>query len=102
MTAKQQFELYLGQAEKNQVKGRKVLTFVYAINRRKLAAAEIDEADLMTILQDVNLMNIERLLLNGSIETARALIVSSTFDFYDQQDKDLILNVIDNEVFTNY
>lgn len=100
MIEKQQFEIDLGTAEKNQAKGRKVLTYVYAINMSKVRSQELDQSGLLAILENVDLAKIERLLLNGSLETARAFIVNSTLPMYSQIEKNIILEVIDNEIFT--
>ncbi len=96
------FTADIGVAESNQRKGKKVLAFMYALHKKKLRDAVITEQDLQNILNDANLATIERMLLNGSIETARALIVANASNYYTQADKNLILGVIDNEVFDNY
>lgn len=69
-------------ALQNQNKGATVIARVAAINESKLAAATMSQQTFSALLQDTNVLNIERLLWNGSLVTAKALIQSTDLSAY--------------------
>lgn len=75
------------QALKNQSIGATIVATVAATNESKLAAQTMSEQTFTTLLADQNVANIERLLWNGSLVTAKSLIQSSNLSAYYTSDE---------------
>jgi len=93
---KDQFTIDKGVALKNQSKGRLVLAHIYALNMYKIRAEIFTQEQLALLLQDESLKIIERMLLNGSMETAKTLIQSDTTGYFSSDEKIEILAFIDD------
>lgn len=58
--------------------GAQIIAQVYAINEANIASGTLSQANLLAMLEDAGLAQIERLLWNGSLGSALALIQAST------------------------
>ena len=58
--------------------GAQIIAQVYALNEQNIAAGSLTAAQLTAMLSDTSLAQIERLLWNGSLATALAMIQAST------------------------
>ena len=79
---------------KNQNFGASVMAQIYSLNEEKFEAGTLNTAQFQTMLQNTTLATIERLLWNGSIKTAKALIESLDTTFFSLQEKNFILSLI--------
>ncbi len=73
--------------------GARVIAKVWAINEAK----DIDAQSFGALRADTNLQNIERLLWNGSLKTAKILIQALDEQFFNTQEKLDIIAVLDNQ-----
>ena len=69
-----------------QAVGAGVVAQVWAINQGKYAAGTLTDANLQAIVSDATLQTIERLLWNGSLEMALALINSYSSPYFSASD----------------
>lgn len=74
-------------ALQNQSVGATIIANVAALNESLLAAGTMTQATFATYLADQNVLNIERLLWNGSLVTAKALIQSTNLSAYYTADQ---------------
>lgn len=81
------------QALANQQIGALVIATVAALNEAKLAAGTMTEPQFQTMLADQNLLNIERLLWNGSLITAKNMIQLLGNTYYSSAEIQQILSV---------
>lgn len=79
---------------KNQSVGREVLAIIYAINDEKTKQGLLTQESLSAMLSDKNLQIIERLLLNGSLGSATQMIMNIPDQYFNSENKQLILNYI--------
>lgn len=79
---------------KNQITGREVLAIIYAINDERIKLGLLSQESLAALLGDKNLQIIERLLLNGSLGSATQMIMNSPDSYFNAENKQLILNYI--------
>jgi hypothetical protein len=81
---------------KAQQDGATVIAAVYAINDPKLASGAMSLSDFQAMLSDTTLQQIERLLKNGSIGTAKAMIssIASTTTYFTSDEINQILGLI--------
>lgn len=82
--------LDLGQ--KRQLLGSQIIAQVFSLNESKGLSAESFQA----MLQNTTLQNIERLLKNGSLRTAKVLIQSLDGTFFTDSEKSEIIATIDS------
>jgi hypothetical protein len=75
---------------KRQELGKKVIAAIFAINEVKELSAE----QFTAILNDTNLLKIERLLINGSLRTAKLFIQALDNTFYTNEEKQTILDML--------
>jgi hypothetical protein len=85
--AQLQLDQATNQAMINQSTGAFVVARVAAINESKLAAQTMSQQTFNALLADQNVANIERLLWNGSLITAKALIQSVNLSAYYTSDE---------------
>lgn len=88
------FELARKKGLKNQSIGREVLAIIYAINNEKTNLGLLTQESLSAMLSDKNLQIIERLLLNGSLGSATQMIMNIPDQYFNSENKQLILNYI--------
>lgn len=83
--------------------GLRMVAEIRKLNKRKLAAATMDQATFTALLQDATAAQIERALWTGSFGTAKALML--TFDsgdvFYNAGEKTALMAKID-ELIAKY
>lgn len=72
--------------------GAEIIAKVWAINESK----ELNAQQFNAILQDQTLQNIERLLWNGSLKTAKLLIQSLDNTYFSNDEKQSILDMLIN------
>ena len=71
----------------NQSKGAIIIANVSALNESKLQAGTMTQQTFTALLADQNLLNIERLLWNGSLVTAKALTQAANLSAYYTTDE---------------
>lgn len=74
-------------ALRNQSTGAMIIANVAALNESKLASGAMTPQTFTALLADQNVLNIERLLWNGSLVTAKALINSADLSAYYTSDE---------------
>lgn len=74
-------------AIQNQSMGATIIANVAALNESKLASGAMTQATFTILLADQNVLNIERLLWNGSLVTAKALIQAANLSAYYTSDE---------------
>jgi hypothetical protein len=77
----------VAQSLKNQSIGASIIANVAATNEMKLAANTMSQQTFTALLADQNVLNIERLLWNGSLVTAKALIQATDLSAYYTSDE---------------
>jgi hypothetical protein len=95
VTAEKSFAAAKSKGLKNQDIGRNVLAIIYAINDEKTKLGLLTPSILTALLQDPTLAIIERLLLNGSLGSAVSLITNIPDQFFNAENKELILDYIE-------
>lgn len=90
-TAQDQLETATAQALKNQDIGSIVVARVAAVNEQKLTNGSMTQQQFNALLADQNIANIERLLWNGSLITAKSLISALDNTYYSDEEKAGIL-----------
>ena len=78
--------------------GQKCMAFIRYINKQKLASGFITNEMWQQILSNQTLAQIERMLWAGSFGTAKALIATLNNDFYTSQEKQDLVNLINEFV----
>lgn len=78
-----------------QTVGATCVAQVYALNEAKFTAGTLTTQDFQTILADQTLLTIERLLWNGSLATAKAMIQAYTSPYFTSDDIASIVAIID-------
>lgn len=76
--------------------GATCMAQVYAINEAKLAAGTITTANFEAILADTTLQQIERMLWNGSLASALAMLNTYTSPYYTFSDIATVTAIITN------
>lgn len=92
ITIEYQKEVKIKDGLKAQDVGAKVIAKVWAINESR----NLDIPTLELMLADQNLANIERLLWNGSLKTAKILIQNLNNVFFSQDEKAEVLAIIND------
>lgn len=96
ITEEVEFQNKLNRGILAQQVGNEVIAMVYAINEMKLLNNELSTEEFQSILNDQNIQFIERLLKNGSLETAKNLIVTYSTSLFTENEKNQIISKIDN------
>lgn len=78
----------------NQGLGAQVIARVAAVNESKLAAGSMTQQQFTALLADQNMANIERLLWNGSLVTAKAMISALDNTYYSSDEISSILAML--------
>lgn len=81
---------------RNQEIGKIVLAKIYAINAKKTRMNLLSSEQLSAMLSDSTLKNVERLLLNGSLASAVSLIQAMPDQYFNAENKQMILDYINN------
>jgi hypothetical protein len=89
--AAEAMQAFMDRGEKAQAVGAKIIAAVWAMNESK----EIDAAAFSAIMADENLKQIERLLWNGSLKTAKTLIQSLGTELFSAEEKAQVIALID-------
>lgn len=82
VSAQATLEAKTSEAMNNQSLGAWVIARVAAVNESKLSAGSMTQQQFMALLADQNMANIERLLWNGSLVTAKAMISALDHTYY--------------------
>lgn len=96
VTAKLQAQHLLEKGLEAQSIGAMAVAQVYVINEQKFAAGTLSPTDFQAILADQTLAQIERLLYNGSLNTAKAMIQAYVSPYFSAQDKATVIAILDN------
>jgi hypothetical protein len=96
ITELKQFQSDEAKGLKNQEIGRIVLAKIYAINAQKTRLNLLTSEQLTAMLSDNTLKTVERLLLNGSLSSALALIQAMPDQHFNSENKQMILDYINN------
>jgi hypothetical protein len=76
--------------------GAMAVAQVYVLNEAKFAAGTLTTQDFQTILADTTLQTIERLLWNGSLATAKAMIQAYSSPYFSADDIASVVAILDN------
>jgi hypothetical protein len=87
VTAELDFEALWFKCEKRQAYGAKLVAFVFAVNQAKFEAGTLDAEKFQAFLSNSTLTLIERLLFNGSLDSAKALIQSLDTTYFSAGEK---------------
>lgn len=96
ITELKQFQADEAKGLLNQRIGQTVLAKIYAINAQKTRMNLLSAEQLSAMLSDSTLKNVERLLLNGSLASAVALIQAMPDQYFNAENKQMILDYINN------
>ena len=81
-------------AYQDQEKGRYILAMVHAMNDKKFKDAELSQDAFLAMMDNAELKYIERLLMNGSIQTAKHFISLLDETFFSAKEKEIIIGKI--------
>lgn len=95
ITAQKAKEAAIAYGLEAQDTGKKVIAIVTAINDAKFEAGTLTEAQFQDMLANQTLSNIERLLKQGSLKTAKILINSLDNTFFSAAEKESVVEEID-------
>lgn len=98
ITSEVEEELGIEEQLKKQVIGQKIIAVVSYINSKKLESGQMSVPTFQAMLADVTIQNIERLLWNGSINTAKSLINLLDETYWSTSEKASIISKIDQEL----
>lgn len=90
-----QFQADESKGLKYQDIGRRVLAKIHAINVQKIRLGMLTTENIVAMLNDQTIVNIERLLLNGYLSRAQAMITAMPDNYFSSEHKQLILNYIE-------
>lgn len=74
--------------------GRKVISEIFLANKKNKEYGKIDKVKFKSLLADKDLAAIERCLLNGSLETAKEIILTLDDTYYTAPQKQLVVTMI--------
>lgn len=74
--------------------GRKVISEIFLANKKNKDSGKIDKVKFKALLADKDLAAIERCLLNGSLETAKEIILTLDGTYYTAPQKQLVVTMI--------
>lgn len=95
ITAKLAAQQALDNGIRAQAVGATAIAQVYALNEAKFTAGTLTAQNFQTILADTTLQMIERLLSNGSLKTAKAMIQGYSSQFFTSQDIASVVAILD-------
>ena len=75
--------------------GASIVAQVYAINEKKISNGTFNNTIIQALLTNATLAQIERMLFNGSLATAKVLIQSLDNTYYTAGEKSFIIGLID-------
>lgn len=96
VTAEYQAQQLLDNGLRAQAVGAMVVAKVWAINEAKLSAGTLNDSNFQAILADATLQQIERLLWNGSLKTAKTMISAYSSPAFSTDEKASIIAIIDD------
>lgn len=91
-------EIGIEEQLRKQVIGQKIIAIVSYINSKKLESGQMSIPTFQAMLADVTIQSIERLLWNGSINTAKQLIGLLDDTYWSDAEKQSIISKIDQEL----
>lgn len=96
VTAQVAQQTLLSRGLQAQAVGATAVAQVYALNEAKFTAGTLTTQDFQVILADATLQMIERLLWNGSLATAKAMIQAYNSPYFTADDIASVVAIIDN------
>jgi len=83
----------IAKALQDQEKGKKILAIVHALNTKKFNYGLLDQNAFLAMLDNSELKYIERLLLNGSLETAKHFMSKLDETYFSKEEKAAIIEL---------
>ena len=93
ITEENDLQLLITKALQDQNKGKTILATVHALNAKKFKAGLLDQNAFLAMLDNPELKYIERLLLNGSLDTAKHFMNQLDETYFSKEEKAAIIEL---------